>query len=107
MIDASLHSVTLDRTMAFRIIVPQQKLSGDTPVVYLLHGAGVNFHDWTNNSHIASLAARGIVLVLPNMPGSYYINQANGSNTAYEDFFLRELIPELHRLFRKLPWIAS
>ena len=97
-IDASLDSGTLGRTMAFRIILPQRKPAGAMPVVYLVHGAGVNYHDWTNNSQIASLAARGIILVLPNMPGSYYINQANGPKKAYEDFFVRDLMPEVHRL---------
>ena len=98
MIDASLHSTALDRTMAFRIILPQRKPAGVMPVVYLLHGAGVNYHDWTNNSQIAAVAGHGIVLVLPNMPGSYYINQANGSKAEDEAFFMHELIPEVRRL---------
>src|ERR1700742_5070079 len=67
LLDDTIHSRTLARDMDVRIIVPAKTPpDANLPVVYLLHGAGVNFHDWTNYSRIASFAAQGIVLVLPN-----------------------------------------
>lgn len=99
LIDSTMHSVALARDMHLRIIVPVIVTKEEMlPVVYLLHGAGTDYRDWTNNSQIASFAAKGFVLVLPDEAGAYYINEASGSNRRYEDYFVNEVIPEIHRI---------
>jgi putative tributyrin esterase len=105
LIDGRLQSAALTREMRFRIVVPAlQPQAGSLPVVYLLHGAGTDYHDWTNNSQIAFLASQGFVLVFPDEPGAYYINEASGRNRRYEDFFVDELIPQVHRLVPYVSW---
>jgi S-formylglutathione hydrolase FrmB len=84
--------------MHLRTIVPATLTSSQPlPVVYLLHGAGVDYRDWSNNSNIASFAAKNIILVMPDEAGAYYINEATGNNRRYEDYFINEVIPALHR----------
>lgn len=95
-LDRTVHSRVLGRDMSVRIITPAMRATtSPLPVVYLLHGAGVSSHDWTNNSKIASFAEKGVVLVLPSMQGSYYINQLNGTHERYEDYFMDELLPAI------------
>jgi S-formylglutathione hydrolase FrmB len=98
MVDVTLHSDALKRDMKFRLIVPAaSSRNARLPVVYLLHGAGQDFRDWSNHSNIASFAAQNVVLVMPDESGSYYINEAHGSNRRYEDYFINEVMPEVQR----------
>jgi S-formylglutathione hydrolase FrmB len=86
--------------MPVRLIVPSVP-APDAPVVYLLHGAGGSFREWTNHSNIADLASRNVILVMPDSANSYYINDARGFR--YEDFFFSELIPRVHK---ELPYAS-
>jgi putative tributyrin esterase len=84
--------------MHLRIIVPAVMPSHSLPVVYLLHGAGQDYRDWSNHSEIAAFSAHGIILVMPDEPNAYYINEVSGSTRHYEDYFVEDVIPEVHRL---------
>jgi putative tributyrin esterase len=98
MADITIHSRILRRDMPVRIVVPAAVPRGaQLPVVYLLHGAGVDYRNWTDNSGIAAFAERGVILVMPEAGNSYYINDNRGYR--YEDYFIKELIPEVHRLY--------
>ena len=98
MTDITLHSTLLNRDIPIRIVEPTYIRPGlHTPIVYLLHGAGESYRNWTNESNIADLASNGILLVMPDGGNTYYINDA--ANNRYEDFFFTELIPEVHRLY--------
>src|SRR5947208_2023935 len=71
--DVIFHSVALARDMQYRVILPANISNGDRlPVVYLLHGAGGNFRDWSNYSDVARFAERGLILVMPEGNDSYY-----------------------------------
>lgn len=99
LIDTEFHRTTLGREVNLRLIVPKTIASGlPLSVVYLLHGAGVNFRDWANNSDIAGLAEHNIVLVMPDDESSYYINESARGTPQFEDFFLHEVMPEVHRM---------
>jgi len=96
LVDIEIDSVILHRKIPVRIIFPATP-SPNAAVVYLLHGAGASFREWSNNSDIAALAAHNVILVMPDSAGSYYINDARGFR--YEDFFFTELIPRIHERF--------
>lgn len=99
-IDSIFHSDSLNREMRLRLVVPTSKPAlGGLPLVLLLHGAGTDFHDWTNNSDIASLAAQNIVLVFPDAPGSYYIDEASGTYRNYENYITTDVTKEVYRLY--------
>src|SRR5689334_24205669 len=59
MIDVTFHSAALSRDIQYRVILPA-KIAPDQklPVLYLLHGGGGGFHDWSNYSDVARYAER-------------------------------------------------
>ncbi|HXZ79155.1 MAG TPA: alpha/beta hydrolase-fold protein [Terriglobales bacterium] len=70
------------------------------PVVYLLHGGGGGFRDWTNYSDAARFAELGLILVMPEGDSSYYTNSAEHPQDRYEDYIVRDLIADFES---KLP----
>jgi putative tributyrin esterase len=94
LIDIEIDSTILQRKIPVRLIVPPAS-APDAPVVYLLHGAGGSYREWSNHSDIAALATHNVILVMPDSADSYYINDARGFR--YEDFFFKELIPRIHQ----------
>jgi putative tributyrin esterase len=100
MIDVTFHSAALNRDMPYRAILPvsiaaNQKL----PVLYLLHGGGGGFHDWSNYSDVAGYAERGLILVMPEGNSSYYTNSADRPQDRYEDYIVHDLIADVERRF--------
>ena len=98
MIDATFHSAALNRDMQYRAIIPatiaaNQKL----PVLYLLHGGGGGFHDWSNYSDVAGYAERGLILVMPEGNSSYYTNSADRPQDRYEDYIVHDLIADVEQ----------
>jgi S-formylglutathione hydrolase FrmB len=98
MTDLNLHSAILGHDVPVRIIAPAQIDPGKPlPVVYILHGAGEDYRNWTNETPIAEFAAHNVLLVMPDGLHTYYVNDARGHR--YEDFFFQELIPAVHEHF--------
>jgi poly(3-hydroxybutyrate) depolymerase len=64
--DVSFRSPALNRDMPYRVIMPVNVAPGaKLPVVYLLHGGGGDFRDWSNYSDVAHYAESGLMLVMP------------------------------------------
>lgn len=100
MVDVTFHSAALDRDVAYRTILPKAIAQNTKlPVVYLLHGGGGGFRDWSNDSDVAQYAAAGLILVMPEGESSYWVNSATKPKDRYEDFLIRELIPDVQRRF--------
>ena len=75
--DLTFHSSSLDRDMQYRVIAPVGIPPGlKLPVVYLLHGGGGGFRDWSNYTDVARFAQKGLLLVMPEGDESYYTNSA-------------------------------
>ncbi len=55
--DVTFHSAALSLDMQYRVILPASTARGEKlPVIYLLHGGGGGFHDWSNYSDVARYA---------------------------------------------------
>lgn len=98
--DITFRSASLARDMQYRVIFPntianQQKL----PVVYLLHGGGGNYQDWSNYSDVAKYAESGLILVMPEGAYSYYTNAADRPEDRYEDYIVEDLISDVESRF--------
>lgn len=98
--DVTFHSASLQRDMPYRVILPasipaNQKL----PVVYLLHGGGGGYRDWSNYSGVARYSEHGLILVMPEGNESYYVNAAERPNDRYEDYITRDLIGDVEARF--------
>lgn len=98
--DVTFFSAALRRNMPYRVFLPANLAAGaKCPVVYLLHGGGGGFRDWSNYSDVASYAARGLILVMPEGNFSYYVNAALKPEDKYEDYFVHDLIPDVEARF--------
>ena len=98
--DVTFRSAALSRDMQYRVILsltakPGQRL----PVVYLLHGGGGGFRDWSNYSDVAHYAESGLILVMPEGAYSYYTNAVNPPQDRYEDYIVKDLIADVESKF--------
>jgi putative tributyrin esterase len=98
--DLTFRSAALDRDIQYRVILPAKIPAGQKlPVVYLLHGGGGGFRDWSNFSDVARFAERGLILVMPEGNSSYYTNSASRPQDRYEDYIASDLISEVESKF--------
>ena len=98
--DVTFHSESLGRDMTYRVILPAAIPTGaKLPVVYLLHGGGGGYRDWSNYSDVAQYAARGLILVMPEGESSYYVNAVKRSADRFEDYITRDLIADVEHRF--------
>ncbi len=103
MVDVTFHSAALGRDMQYRTVLPAQIASDQKlPVLYLLHGGGGGFRDWSNYSDVARYAEHGLILVMPEGNSSYYTNSADHSQDRYEDYIVHDLIADVERRFPAL-----
>lgn len=100
MVDVTFHSASLDREMQYRVILPSNIAPNQKfPVLYLLHGGGGGFHDWSNYSDVARYAQGGLILVMPEGNSSYYTNSADHPQDRYEDYIVRDLVADVEQRF--------
>ncbi len=100
MVDVTFHSAALSREMPYRVIIPARIAANQKfPVLYLLHGGGGGFRDWSNYSDVAQYAERGLILVMPEANNSYYTNSADRPQDRYEDYIVHDLIADVEGRF--------
>ena len=101
--DVRFYSAALGREMPYRVFVPEEREAGQKfPVVYLLHGRGADFTDWSNNSDVSAYALRGVILVMPEGNSSFYLNAAKIPRDKYEDYLVHDLVKDVERRFPAL-----
>jgi len=98
--DVSFRSNALNRDMPYRVILPrnlapQKRLQ----VVFLLHGGGGGFRDWSNYSDVARFAESDILLVMPEGGSSYYTNAIDPPQDRYEDYIVHDLVADVEGRF--------
>lgn len=98
----SLNSKALGKAAPVNILLPRDYATTKTryPVLYLLHGATGGHGDWNAQSGIAAYVADlPLIVVMPDANGdSFYLNSPGKGKV--EDYFTRELIPAIDRMFR-------
>lgn len=98
--DVTFHSAALNRDMTYRVVLPVSVAADQNlPVVYLLHGGGGDFREWSNDSDVAQFAERGLILVMPEGNSSYYTNSAGQPQDRYEDYIVSDLISDVESKF--------
>jgi putative tributyrin esterase len=91
--------VALGREMQYRAVLPAViPSSKKLPVIYLLHGNGGGFRDWSNYSEVARFA-EAAVLVMPQGDSSYYVNAAERPGDRYEDYIIQDLLTNVETRF--------
>jgi putative tributyrin esterase len=98
--DVTFHSSSLDRDITYRVILPLSVPQGNRlPVIYLLHGGGGSYRDWSNYSDVARYAELGFLLVMPEGENSYYTNSATRPQDRFEDYIVEDLIADVGKRF--------
>jgi putative tributyrin esterase len=98
--DVTFRSAALNRDMQYRVVLPESIAAGvKLPVVYLLHGGGGGFRDWSNYSDSARFAERGLILVMPEGNDSYFVNAAERPQDRYEDYIVSDLMADVESRF--------
>jgi putative tributyrin esterase len=97
--DVTFFSQALDRDMQYRVLMPEGVSNQKLPIVYLLHGGGGGFRDWSNYSDVAQFVSRGLLLVMPQGDYSYYTNAALRPQDRYEDYIVNDLAADVARRF--------
>lgn len=98
--DVIFRSAALNRDMQYRVIFPTRAAPGQKlQVVYLLHGSGGGFRDWSNYSDVARFAESGRLLVMPEGGSSYYSNAVDPPQDRYEDYIVNDLISDVESKF--------
>lgn len=98
--DVTFRSAALNRDIQYRVILPASiGVGASLPVVYLLHGGGGNFRDWSNYSDVARFAERGLILIMPEGDDSYYVNAREPPQDRYEDYIVNDLIADVDKKF--------
>jgi len=73
------------------------------PVVYLLHGNGGNFLNWSNYADVSRYAATsesgGLILAMPQGDASYFVNAALKPEDRYSDYLVNDLIGDVEARF--------
>jgi len=99
--DRIFWSPSLGRTMPYRVILPDQYASATAryPVLFLLHGYGGGFSDWTAHTKVADyVAGRPLIVVMPEGANSWFVNSETGD--AWETYLTSDLITEVDSRFR-------
>ncbi len=98
--DVSFYSRSLERQISYRVFIPATVLSAQKiPVVYLLHGGGGDFREWSNDSDVAQFAEKELILVMPEGESSYYTNSVDRPKDKFEDYIVGDLTADAEARF--------
>jgi enterochelin esterase-like enzyme len=113
--DAQFFSPILMRSVPYRIYLPPDyATSGRTyPVLYLLHGVGGDYTEWTTNhlpERVDDLIQRGaiqpMVVVMPDAKGRTYWANWPDNGPRYADYLAVDVVREIDTHYRT-QWKAS
>ena len=98
----SVHSAALGRTMKYRVLVPEgyDRSQRRFPVLYLLHGLGGDYTDWTMRTNVAEYTRTlQLIIVMPDGNNGWYTNSEEG---AYETYILTDLPADVVKKYRTI-----
>ena len=94
----------MKREMSYRVIFPQSYKTNKKErfaVLYLLHGLSGSYKNWTDSSKLAEYSTDyNYIIVMPDGNNGWYTDSAVAVNDKYESYIVKEIIPEIDRVFR-------
>ena len=91
------------RTMKYRVLLPEDYATSQRryPVLYLLHGLGGDYKDWTTRTNIAGYSRTlPLIIVMPDGENSWYTNAAGAPAERFEDYILTDLLADVAGKYR-------
>ncbi|WP_345814946.1 alpha/beta hydrolase family protein [Paraburkholderia sp. PREW-6R] len=104
----TIPSMAMHKSFEATVVLPDVYVGGPAdkrfPVVYLLHGSGGDYTDWTSNSPIGKLADRyHMILVMPDGGHeSWYIDSPVDPRSLYETYVGTEVVRYVDAHFRTI-----
>lgn len=98
----SVQSAALGRSMRYRVLLPEHYETSlhRYPVLYLLHGLGGDYTDWTTRTNVAEYSRMlPLMIVMPDAGNQWYTDADDGS-ARYEDYILTDLQADVVKKYR-------
>jgi S-formylglutathione hydrolase FrmB len=100
-----LDSKLMARRMPYNVVLPtayQTDKDARFPVLYLLHGLGGNYKNWTEKTSPATFAKHQFIIVTVEGGNGWYTDSVSKPADKYESYIVQELIPEIDKNFRTI-----
>ncbi len=104
-VDGVFHSESLQRDMHYRILLPRgyQTIANRFAVLYLLHGLYGDYTNWDTHTKLKQYAEPlPLIIVMPDAGDSWYTNSATVPGDRFEDYIVKDLIPEIDSHYRTI-----
>ncbi|MEZ5344806.1 MAG: alpha/beta hydrolase family protein [Pyrinomonadaceae bacterium] len=102
--DFSHVSRVLKREMPYRIIFPadyERKPEKRYPVIYLIHGLGGNYKNWTDLTKLSENSQNyDFLIAMPDGGNGWYSDSVTAQDDKYESYLINEFIPLIDKKFR-------
>lgn len=102
--EESVQSSALGRAMTYRVLLPEgyETSVKRYPVLYLLHGLGGDYKDWTTRTNLAEYSRTlPLIIVMPDGENQWYVNAADAT-ARFEDYILTDLPADVVLKFRTI-----
>ena len=103
--EESVQSAALGRAMKYRVLLPADYATSQRryAVLYLLHGLGGDYKDWTTRTNLAEYSRTlPLIIVMPDGGNSWYTNAANAPEERFEDYILTDLQADVAAKYRTI-----
>jgi enterochelin esterase-like enzyme len=110
-LDSTMHSDTLGLDLPYRVYLPPGYSSSQDryPVLYLLHGIGGNYTEWTEGNLVGPTLdglisegqVRPMIVFMPEGNGSYYLNWAGGG-LRWSDYVANDVVSFVDSHYRTI-----
>lgn len=101
-----MKSESLGEERSVNIVLPieYEKSTRRYPVLYLLHGLGDDHTAWSLRTNLSGYAAKyEMIVVMPDVAQSWYINSAVDPKAKFEDFVVKDLTAHVDANYRSIP----
>ncbi|MBC8344606.1 MAG: esterase family protein [Candidatus Marinimicrobia bacterium] len=99
-----VYSPSMEKDIPTIVIIPEKYESTPSKLnaVFLLHGYGGDYLNWSNHTDLEERADRfSMILICPDgSPNSWYMDSPIDSSSQYETFMIQTLIPRLKEKYR-------
>ena len=105
LLEETVQSAALGRAMKYRVLLPSDYAISQRryPVLYLLHGLGGDYKDWTTRTNVAEYSRTlPLIIVLPDGENSWYTNAANTPADRFEAYILTDLPADVAGKYRTI-----
>jgi putative tributyrin esterase len=99
--DELVASPALGRTMKYRVLLPEdyEPSRERYRVLYLLHGLGGDYLDWSTRTDIGRFArSLPLIIVMPDGENAWYTNAAQ-NGPRFEDYIADDLVKDVERKY--------